>query len=180
MTREEKAIVIDELKEKFSNVDNFYVVDASGLTVAQINEFRRLCFQKGVEYKVYKNTLIKKALDNLESDYSELYEQALKGSSGILFSPEAGNLPAKIIKDYRKKGFSEDRPLLKGAYIQSDVYLGEEKLNELSKLKSKEELIGEVITLLQSPMKNVIAALESGKSQLSGIVKTLSEREEKE
>ena len=175
MTREEKATIIDELKDKFAKNGHFYITDASGLSVAQINAFRRLCFDKGIEYKVFKNTLIKKALDDVEGDFSGL-EDALKGSSGVMFVEETANLPAKTITEYRKKQGSE-KPLLKAASIENDIFLGEDNLKMLSELKSKNELLGEVIGLLQSPAKNVISALQGGKNTLAGLVKTLSERE---
>ena len=176
MTKEEKAHIIDELSGKLAEVSNFYITDASGFTVEQVNTFRRMCFEKGLEYKVYKNTLIKKALDKQEEDFSEL-DDVLKGFSGIIFSPEIAKTPAQVIRDFRKKGFSEDKPALKAASINSDLFLGEEQLKTLSELKSKEELIGEIIHLLQSPVKNVISALESGKHNITGILKTLSERD---
>lgn len=173
MTREQKAQIIDELKLKFSENGNFYLADASGMTVEQTNEFRSLCHKAGIEYKVVKNTLIKKALEDVEGDFSELYD-VLKGFSGIMFSKEIGNAPAKVIKDYRKKG---SRPVLKAASIEQAIFIGDEKLDELSKLKSREELIGEIIGLLQSPMSNVMSALQSGKHNIAGLVKALSEKE---
>jgi large subunit ribosomal protein L10 len=174
MTRQEKEQVIEELTEKLSAKPNFYVTDASGLTVAEINNFRALCFEKGVEYKVYKNTLIQKALEKLDTDYTEFFG-ALKGFSGVMFAGEENaNMPARVIKDYRKKG---EKPLLKAASIDSDFYFGDENVKMLSELKSKNELIGEIIGLLQSPAKNVVSALQSGKATLAGLVKTLSERE---
>jgi large subunit ribosomal protein L10 len=178
MNREEKAQVIEELVERFNNNNFFYITDASGLTVAEVNDFRRMCFEKGVEYKVFKNTLIKKALDQVEADYSDFEtNKVLKGFSGILFSPENGNLPAKVITEYRKK-YKGEIPILKGASIERELYIGNDQLSALSKLKSKHELIGEIIALLQSPAKNVISALQSGEHQLAGIVKTLSEKED--
>lgn len=174
MNREEKAKLIDELAGKFQDNSFFYVTDASGLTVAQTNEFRAHCFKNGVEYKVYKNTVIQKALEKLDGDFEELYG-VLKGFSGILFHPESGKLPAKVLTDFR--GRDAEKPALKGASIDSDIFIGDENLGMLSKLKSKEELIGEVIGLLQSPAKNVISALKSGGNTLSGLIKTLSERE---
>jgi len=175
MTREEKVQVLAELSEKLSNKPNFYVADASGLTVAEINRFRRLCFDKGVEYKVYKNTLIKKALEKLDVDYTE-FNSALKGYSGIMFSTEdAANVPAKVLNDFRKG--KAVKPFLKAASIESEFYFGDENLKMLSELKSKNELIGDIIGLLQSPAKNVVSALQSGKNTLAGLVKTLSERE---
>jgi len=177
MTREEKVKVVEELSGKFEDNNFFYVTDASGLTVDQINAFRRLCFDNGVEYNVYKNTLIQKALEKLDTDYTEFFEKVLKGFSGIIFSKDVGNVPAKVIRDFRKSGASADKPMLKGASIDSDLFIGEEHLKMLSELKSKNELIGEIIGLLQSPAKNVVSALQSGGSTLSGLVKTLSERE---
>ena len=180
MTRDEKKVLIDGLTEKFKENPFFYITDASGFSVAQINAFRRTCYDKGVEYKVYKNTLIKKALENLDSDYSKLSEEALKGFSGIIFSKETSNLPAKVLLDFRKKlGKKEVRPLFKGAGIDSDVFIGEANLEVLSTLKSKQELLGDLIGLLQSPAKNLVSALLSGQNNLTGVLKTLAEREEK-
>ena len=176
MTREEKAIVIDELVEKFSSNDNFYITDASGLTVAETNSLRRLCFEKGIEYRVFKNTLIQKALERMDTDYAPFDESVLRGFSGVMFSGENANLPAKAIKEFRKKS-GGDSPVLKGASIDTDLFIGEENLDMLTKLKSKAELIGEVITLLQSPAKNVISGLQGAGGKLAGILKTLSERE---
>lgn len=176
MTREEKAQVINELSDKLRQNTHFYITDTSGLSVAEINKFRGMCFKEGVEYKMYKNTLIRKALENLEGDYSALYD-ILKGTSGIMFVEENGNVPAKIIKKY-KKDDPQERPKFKAASIDSDLFIGEDQLTALSNLKSKNELIGEVITLLQSPAFNVISMLKSGEHKIAGIVKTLSEREE--
>jgi large subunit ribosomal protein L10 len=178
MNREEKAHVIEELVERFNNHNFFYITDASGLTVAEINDFRRMCFEKGLEFKVFKNTLIKKALDRVETDYSDFEtNNVLKGFSGILFSPENGNLPARVISEYRKK-YKENIPLLKGASIDKELYIGDNQLSALTKLKSKEELIGDILVLLQSPAKKVISALQSAEHQLAGIVQTLSEKED--
>ncbi|EON75475.1 LSU ribosomal protein L10p (P0) [Lunatimonas lonarensis] len=178
MTREEKKSIIDELTEKFKENPHFYVTDASGFSVAQVNAFRRMCFEKGLEYKVYKNTLVKKALESLDADFSKLNDAALKGFSGILFTKEAGNLPAKALLEFRKKlGKKETRPKFKGASIDGDIFLGENNLEILSNLKSKDELLGEIIGLLQSPAKNVLSALQSGQHILAGVVKTLSEKE---
>jgi large subunit ribosomal protein L10 len=178
MTKEEKLEIIEGLTEKLKDNPYFYIADASGFTVAQVNAFRRTCFEKGVEYKVYKNTLIKKALENLDADFSGL-DVALKGFSGIIFSKETGNLPAKVILDFRKKlGKKETRPVFKGASIDSDVFVGDNNLEMLSTLKSKQELLGDVIGLLQSPMTNLVSALQSGQNTVAGLVKTLSEREQ--
>lgn len=173
MTKEEKAVIIDELSEKFSQNSHFYITDASGLTVGQINAFRRLCFHAGVEYGVYKNTLIRKALEKQGSANEDLFK-VLQGFSGVIFSKEAGNAPAKVIRDYRKG--AEGKPLLKAASIDTSLFFGEENLNMLSELKSKNELIGEIISLLQSPAKNVVSALLSGKNTVAGLVKALEER----
>lgn len=174
MTREHKSQVIAELTEKFQNSSYFYLADAAGLTVPEINDFRRACFNAGVEYKVYKNTLIQKALEAQEGDFSAINE-ALKGYTGVMFTTaEAASAPAKILKDFRK---ANEKPLLKAASIDGDIILGDENIDSLSKLKSKDELIGEIIGLLQSPAKNVISALQSSGQTLSGILKTLSERE---
>jgi large subunit ribosomal protein L10 len=174
MTREEKAQIIDELSVKFSQHQHFYVTDASGLSVEQINAFRRLCYNAGVEYRVYKNTLIRKALEKNGNRNVEQIAKVLHGFSGVIFSKEAGNAPAKVIKAYRKK--VDGRPNFKAASIDSDLFLGEENLNLLSELKSKNELIGEVISLLQSPAKNVLSALLSGKHTVAGLVKALETR----
>lgn len=175
MTRDQKQETIESLKEQFANSNIFYITDSSTLTVAQINQLRRICFEKGVGFKVAKNTLIKKALEaNEDSEkYTKLFD-VLHGPSSIMFS-ETSSLPAKIIKDFRK---SSEKPVLKAAYIDSDVFVGEENLEVLATLKSKEELIGDIIGLLQSPAKNVISALQSGGNKLAGIVKTLSEKPE--
>ena len=177
MTREEKAVIIEELVERFNDNNHFYFTDASGLSVGEVNKLRQLCFDKGVKYTVYKNTLIKKALDRLESeaDYASFTDSVLKGFTGIMFSPENSNGPAKLIKEFRKKNKAE-KPLLKGASIESDLFIGENQLDVLSNLKSKQELIADVIALLQSPVKTVLAQLDSGKNNLAGLVKTLSER----
>lgn len=175
MTREDKAQLISDLTAKFKETDHFYITDTSGLTVSEVNKFRGMCFTKGVEYKMVKNTLIKKALENMDGDYSSL-DEVLKGTSGVMFVNENANAPAKIIKEFQKTD-SKDRPKFKAASIDSDLFIGEDQLGALVSLKSKQELIGEVITLLQSPAKNVISALSSGGDTLAGIVKTLSEKE---
>jgi large subunit ribosomal protein L10 len=180
MTRDEKKVIIDSLTEKLKENPFFYITDASGFSVAQVNAFRRTCYEKGVEYKVYKNTLIAKALENLDADYSKLSSGALKGFSGIIFSKETSNLPAKVLLDFRKKlGKKETRPVFKGAGIDSDVFLGENNLELLSNLKSKQELLGDLIGLLQSPAKNLVSALQSGQNNITGVLKTLAERESK-
>ena len=171
MKREEKEQIIGNLQELISSHNNFYITDTSNLTVAKINELRRMCFKKGFKLQVAKNTLIRKAMERAGDGYEGLYD-VLKGTSAIMFS-ETGNGPAKLIKEFRKKG---DKPVLKGAYIDSAIFIGDNQLESLANLKSKEELIGEIIGLLQSPAKNVVSALSSGGNKLAGIVKTLSER----
>jgi large subunit ribosomal protein L10 len=175
MTREEKAQIIAELTERFASTNYFYITDASGMTVEEINNFRRTCFNNGIEYKVYKNTLISKALETLDADYTPFDNQVLKGASGVLFSPESGKAPAKLLKDFYKSGIN--KPVLKGASIDQSLFIGADQLDTLVSIKSKQELIGEIIGLLQSPAKNVVSALQSGGSKLAGIVKTLSEKE---
>lgn len=173
MTRAEKTATIEALKDKLAEVEFFYLADSSTLTVEQINKFRGMCFEKGVEMKVVKNTLIQKAFDASpeERNFNELSE-ALKGHTAILFT-ETANAPAKIIKAFREDG---EKPALKAAYIESDVYLGDDKLETLASLKSKEDLLAEVISLLQSPAKNVISSLKSGGQTISGLLKALEER----
>ena len=173
MTREEKGQIIDALAVKFSQHDHFYITDASGFSVEQINAFRRICFNKGVEYRVYKNTLIRKALEKQGGNFDPIYK-VLHGFSGVIFSKDSGNAPAKAIKEYRKK--NEGKPAFKAASIQTDLFIGEENLNVLSDLKSKNELIGEIISMLQAPAKNVLSALLSSKQTVAGLVKTLEER----
>jgi len=175
MTREQKNQVIDALTEMFKANNHFYLTDTSGLTVAEINNFRSMCFKEGVEYKVAKNTFIKRALQNLDADYDQLND-SLKGMSGVMFSEENANAPAKIIKKFKKEDANE-RPRFKAASIDTDIYIGEDQLNALASLKSKQELLGDIINLLQSPAKNVISSLQSGGDKLAGIVRTLSEKE---
>ncbi|HMS69830.1 MAG: 50S ribosomal protein L10 [Saprospiraceae bacterium] len=173
MRKEEKTLEIQELKSKFDENQFFYITDSSALTVAQINKFRRICFEKGIEVKVVKNTLAMKALESFDEskNYASLYE-SLHGPTTLLFSDTA-NLPAKVIKEFRK---TAEKPLIKAAYIDAGVYLGDDQLDILAKLKTKEELIGEIIGLLQSPAKNVIGALKSGGQTIAGLLKTLEER----
>ena len=174
MDKSVKQAVVEEIAGKLQNTKFFYVTDASGLSVEQVNLFRRKCFEKGVEYKVYKNSLIQKAIESVDSAPSDI-KDVLKGFSGIIFSSESSNAPAKVIKELRKEGF--EKPLLKAASIDGDLYLGDESLDALSQLKSKAELIGDVIGLLQSPATNVISALQSGANNLTGLLKTLAEKE---
>jgi len=174
MTRTEKAQAVEELKGKFEGASFFYLADSSTLSVEQINNFRRLCFDKGVEVKVVKNTLAQKALEELDNEsYKPLYN-IFKGPTTLLFSDTA-NVPAKIIKDFRAKN---EIPALKAAYIDSDVFIGDDKIDALIALKSKEELLGEVIGLLQSPIRTVLGQLQSGGQTISGLLKALESRSE--
>jgi large subunit ribosomal protein L10 len=176
MTKEEKGVIIQELSEKFAATPYFYITDTGGLTVAEVNVFRRMCFQRGFEYRVVKNTLIAKALETTGVDYSSFNDTVFKGLSGIIFSPENPKTPAKLIKDFKKE-VGKTKITFKGASIEGGLYIGEDQLVALENVKSKQEMIGEIIGLLQSPAKNVISALQSGGQKLSGILKTLSERE---
>jgi large subunit ribosomal protein L10 len=172
MTREEKTAVIEEIKDIFASSNCFYVTDCSTLSVEQVNKLRRSCFETGIQLRVIKNTLIRKALEQVsENDYSELYD-SLHGPTAIMFSENA-KAPATLIKQFRE---TAERPLLKAAYIDSSIFVGDDQLEALTKLKSKEELLGDVIGLLQSPMQNVIGALKSGGQTIAGLVKALEER----
>lgn len=171
MKKEEKQDIVLALTEQIKEYGSFYITDTANLSVAKVNTIRRKCFENGITIQVAKNTLIKKAMEAAGGDFSELYE-VLKGSSTILFST-SGNAPAKLIKDLRKTG---DKPVLKAAYIDSAIFIGDKQLDTLISLKSKEELVGDIIALLQSPAKNVISGLKSGGNKLAGIVKTLQER----
>ncbi len=174
MTRKDKGLLIEDLKEKFSNSAFYYITDASSMSVEQINKLRRTCFEKGIEIQTVKNTLAIKAIESLEdSSKHESIFPALKGQSTILFSSDS-KLPATVLKEFRgKKGL---KPALKAAYIDSDVFFGDDQLEALIKLKSKNELIGDVIFMLQSPAKNVMSALNSGGAKLAGLLKALEER----
>lgn len=172
MTREEKSQVIKELTAQLSENNNIYLADISGLNAIQTSNLRRACFKAGVSLSVVKNTLLEKAMEASEKEFGELSE-TLKGNTSVMYS-ETGNAPAKVIKAFRKKN---EKPLLKGAFIEEAIYVGDEQLDALVDIKSKEELIGEIVTLLQSPAKNVISALQSGGGKLSGILKTLSQKE---
>ncbi len=176
MIKSEKAAMVEALKDKFSNSQYFYVTDYSTLTVEQINNLRRKCFEQGIEIQVLKNTLVKKALEQVnDTAYTDLYA-ALKGPTAIMFS-EVSNAPAKVIKEFRK---THEKPVLKAAYIDSDIFFGDDQVESLSSLKSKEELIGDVILLLQSPIKNVLGSLQSGGNTISGLLKALEERGEQQ
>jgi large subunit ribosomal protein L10 len=171
MNKQEKNQMIEVLDGMLNDNNNFYLTDISGLTAEENSALRRLCFKRDVSLQVVKNTLLKKALEKNNADFSELYD-VLVGNTSIM-QAEAGNAPAKVIKEFRKKN---DKPILKAAHIEESLYFGDENLSSLADLKSKNELIGDIITLLQSPAKNVISSLQSGGNKLSGIVKALEER----
>lgn len=172
MTREEKSIVIENLTAQLSENPIIYLADISGLDARSTSNLRRACFKAGVKLAVVKNTLLSKAMEGSDKEFGELTD-VLIGNTSLMFS-ETGNAPARVIKEFRKKS---DKPLLKGAFIEEAIYVGDDQLDNLVSIKSKEELIGDIIGLLQSPAKNVISALKSGGGTIAGIVKTLSERE---
>jgi len=172
MNKDEKNELVLALTEKIKEYGNFYITDTANLTVAKVNDIRRKCFESDITMQVAKNSLIKKAMEAAGGDFSPIYD-VLKGSSTILFTKSA-TAPAKLIKRIRKEG--GEKPVLKAAYIDSAVFVGDNQLDILINLKSKEQLIGEIIGLLQSPAKNVISGLQSGGNKLAGIVKTLQER----
>tara|TARA_B100002019_G_C21146538_1_gene535967 strand:- start:366 stop:881 length:516 start_codon:yes stop_codon:yes gene_type:complete len=171
MTKQEKVQEIQDLTSEITSVKNLYLTDIAGLDAIQTTALRRACFNANIRLSVVKNTLLTKAMEASEKDFGEL-KSVLKGNTSLMIS-ETGNAPAKLIKDFRKKS---DKPLIKGAYIEETIYIGDDQIDYLESIKSKEELIGDIISILQSPAKNLILALESGKSNLSGILKTLSER----
>lgn len=172
MTRDEKSKVVDNLAQAINEAKHFYLTDISSLNAEDTSKLRRKCFEKDIKLVVVKNTLLRKAFDKFEGAYDELKE-VLKNETSIMFT-ETGNIPAKLIKEFRK---TLDRPIIKAAFVEESVYIGDENLDMLSSLKSKEELLGDIIGLLQSPAKNVISALQSGGGTLAGIIKTLSEKE---
>lgn len=172
MKKTYKSTIINDLTSKIQEYSHFYVTDTTGLNAGATSNLRRLCFKQDVKMVVVKNTLFKKAIEQSEKQIDGL-DAALKGTSAVLFS-NTGNLPAKLIKEFRKKGTV---PVFKGAFVEESVYIGESQLEVLANIKSKEELIGDVIALLQSPMKNVIGALQSGGTTIHGILKTLGEKE---
>ena len=173
MNKDQKNEVIEALKEKFNQYNNFYITNTDALTVAQVGKLRRICFNKKVEMKVAKNTLIRKALESIDAEkYNGVYD-SLHGVTALMFSENAKE-PALIISSFRSDSKTE-KPVLKAAYIDSDVFVGNDQLETLKTLKSKQDLIGEIIGLLQSPAKNVISGLNAG-NKLAGLVKALEER----
>ncbi|MEC7829887.1 MAG: 50S ribosomal protein L10 [Bacteroidota bacterium] len=173
MTREEKLNIIDYLKTKLAESNNIYLTDTSGLNAETTSKLRRECFKSNIKLEVVKNTLLLKAMESSEIDFGDL-PSVLTGNTAMMFS-QSGNAPAKLIKEFRKKS---DKPILKGAYIEQSVYLGDDQVDSLVNIKSKDELIGELITLLQSPIKNVVSSLKSSGDTLGRIIKTLSEKKE--
>ena len=171
MTREEESVAINEILDVLKSNQNIYLTDISGLNALETSNLRRMCFKAGVKLSVVKNTLLEKAMESSEKDFGELKE-TLKGNTSVMIA-EVSNAPAKVIKNFRKKS---ERPILKGAMIEEDIYVGDEQLETLFTIKSKEELIGDIIMLLQSPAKNVISALSSSGGKLSGILQTLSNK----
>lgn len=172
MTREEKGQVIEHLTTTLGENDIVYLADISGLDALATTNLRRACHKAGVKLSVVKNTLLAKAMEASDKDFGEL-PSTLTGNTSLMIS-ETGNAPAKVIKDFRKKN---DKPILKGAFVEESIYVGDENLEALVNIKSREELIGEIVGLLQSPAKNVISALKSSGGTIAGILKTLSEKE---
>ena len=172
MRKEEKKKLIDSLTQQLTENNNFYLTDIATLNAEDTSNLRRLCFKNGIQLVMVKNTLLRKAMENVDKDFSELYS-TLVGNTAIMFS-ESANAPAKMIKEFRKK---KTLPLIKGAYIEQMSYIGDEQIDFLVSIKSKDELIADIVALLQSPIKNVVSALQSGGNTLTGILKTLSEKE---
>jgi large subunit ribosomal protein L10 len=172
MTREEKAQYISELAAQLSATQVVYLTDTADLTVEAVNTLRRRCFQSNISMRVVKNALLEKAMDQVEGKDFGALRDVLKGSTSIMIS-EVANAPAKLIADFRKKS---PKPLLKGAYIDEAIFIGDDQLSALESLKSKEELIGDLIALLQSPAKNVLSGLQGAGGKIAGILKTLEER----
>ena len=168
----EKQVIIDNLKDQIDSFSHFYLTDISGLNAADTSDLRRLCFKQDVKLVVAKNTLLRKALENSGKNAEELYV-ALKGNTSVMFS-ETGNVPAKMIQAFRK---THEKPVLKAAFVEESFYIGDNQLEALASIKSKDELLGDLLSLLQSPIKNLLSALSSPGSQLAGAIKTLSEKE---
>jgi large subunit ribosomal protein L10 len=171
MRREEKSDIINSLADKLKEYSHFYLTDTAELNAADTSDLRRKCFENQIKLVVVKNTLLKRALEQTGLEYGELLP-VLKGSTAVMFSNN-GNIPAKMIREFRK---SHPKPLIKGAFVEESIYVGENLIETLASLKSKEELIGDIIALLQSPAKNVISALQSGGSTIHGVLETLSQR----
>lgn len=172
MRREDKDVIIDDLAQRLNNTKHFYLTDISALNAEQTSKLRRKCFEQDISLLVVKNTLLRKAMEKSNGQFSDLYD-VLKNSTSIMFC-ETGNLPAKLIKEFRK---TMEKPVLKAAFVEESIYIGDDQLELLSALKSKEELLADLLALLQSPARNLVSALASSGSKLAGALKTLSERE---
>jgi large subunit ribosomal protein L10 len=172
MKRSEKQEIIDSLTAQINSANHFYLTDTADMNAEKTSALRRLCFAQNIELVVVKNTLLRKALENSNKETSELYD-VLKGNTSIMFC-EQGNVPAKLIKEFGKKN---KKPILKGAYVEETVFVGADQLEALIAVKSKNELIGELVGLLQSPVRNVLGALQSGGNIIHGVLKTLGEKE---
>ena len=173
MKREEKDIIVNNLVDQLNETTHFYLTDTSELDAVTTSLLRRKCFESKIKMLVVKNTLLKRALEQTEYQVDELYD-ILKGPTAVMFT-ETGNAPAKLIKEFREKF---EKPILKGAYVEESVYIGDDQLEGLVNIKSKEELLGDIIGLLQSPVKNVISQLKSGNNILAGVLETLADRKE--
>lgn len=173
MRREEKNAIIESLSERLKEYNHFYLTDTAELDAADTSALRRKCFENDIKLIVVKNTLLKRALEQTGINFEELFP-VLRGTTSIMFT-NSGNGPAKLIKEFRKE---HDKPVLKGAYVQESVYLGDNMLDALVSVKTREELIGDIIALLQSPAKNVISALQSGGNKIHGVLETLSKKSE--
>ena len=172
MRREEKDVIIENLAGRLNDTRHFYLTDISSLNAEETSNLRRKCFEKEVNLLVVKNTLLRKAMEKSDGDFNDLYD-VLKDSTSIMFC-ETGNIPAKLIKEFRK---TMDRPILKAAFVEESIYVGDDQLDVLSNIKSKDELLGDLLALLQSPAKNLVSALASSGSKMAGVLKTLSEKE---
>lgn len=172
MKKEDKGLIINKIAETLKEYSGFYLVETAGLNAEKTSALRRACFKSDIKLMVVKNTLLHKALEQMEGDFTEIYD-ALKGSTSVMFT-NVGNAPAKLIKDFKKK--DDVLPRLKAAYVEETVYVGEDQLDALASIKSKNELIADVVALLQSPAKNVVSALTSGGTKLHGILETLSKK----
>jgi large subunit ribosomal protein L10 len=173
MKKEDKSAIIKQLESTINSYGHFYLADIGGLNAAETSELRRVCYKQDIKLVVVKNTLLQKALESSSVDFTEIYG-SLKGETSVLLS-NTGNAPAKLIKDFSKSSKSK-KPLLKAAYVEESFYIGENQLDALVSIKSKNELLGELIGLLQSPAKNVVSALQSGGNTIHGVLKTLAER----
>ena len=173
MKKEDKSTIIKQLESTISEYAHFYLADIGGLNAAATTELRKDCYKQDIKLLVVKNTLLQKALENSSIDFSELYG-SLKGETSLMLS-NTGNAPAKLIKSFSKASKSK-KPILKAAYVEVSFYIGENQLEALVNVKSRNELLGEIIGLLQSPAKNVVSALQSGGTTIHGLLKTLGER----